>query len=188
MFWAKLETTSFRNAVRLTHRHIAETAHNAVSAASKEGRDAAKRGGNFKNRTGWLRKSIRALRVSRKENTWMGGYEAQADYAKFVEEKTKAHWIQPIDYWGASRPKGGRIGARHTVGRRAGKLVRNPTHGVGRGKFLRFKIGGKVIFARKVWHKGTAADPFMKPAMEQAEAALVRSINRGLSGLGRIWT
>ena len=65
------------------------------------------------------------------------GLVSGAPYSLFVEEATKAHWI----------PKGG---------------VPGP-------KMLRFrgtkgKWAGKWVFQRVIWHPGTRAQPFIRPA------------------------
>ena len=36
-----------------------------------------------------------------------------------------------------------------------------------RAKALRFMMGGKVIFARRVWHPGTRAQPFVKITVDR---------------------
>ena len=36
-----------------------------------------------------------------------------------------------------------------------------------RARALRFEIGGQVIFARRVWHPGTKANPFVKRTVDK---------------------
>lgn len=59
---------------------------------------------------------------------------------------------------------------------KASKFVENGTlpHVIeASGKALRFKIGRRVVFAKRVHHPGTAPHPFFWPAMNQAETAFV---------------
>ena len=75
---------------------------------------------------------------------------ASANYARFLEEGTRAHEITPNAKkalrWAASA--GGR------------RLTGTPTKAA--------QAGGGVVFATKVHHPGTKAYPFMKPGAEKA--------------------
>ena len=49
------------------------------------------------------------------------------------------------------------------------------------GKALKFKSGGKTIFAKKIKHPGTRAQPFFRPAMDQVkEVWVARYMERDL--------
>ncbi len=109
--------------------------------------------------TAALRSSIR--RVDR--GTWSafviaGGRQAQ--HALFVENGTRAHDI---------RPK--RVGS--VSSRRPGGKVMPPV--------LRFQIAGRWVSARVVHHPGTKATHFMLDARNQAETAMARFIESGIS-------
>jgi len=43
-----------------------------------------------------------------------------------------------------------------------------------KGKALKFKAGGKTIFAKKVNHPGTRATPFFRPALDQVRQVWVK--------------
>lgn len=59
-----------------------------------------------------------------------------------------------------------------------------------RAKFLRFEIGGKVIYTKLVRHPGTRAQPFVRPAAKLIRSLIPelmwREIKRFLKGMG--WT
>lgn len=134
--------------------------------------------------TGHLTDSVEG-HVTKSDDGGTEGYlENSASYAPFVEYGTSAHLIRPIDYEDAI---GGKA-ARHTSGKRAGRFVKNPTFGVGRGKYLRFYVGGAVVFAREVQHPGTPAMPFMAPASEYAGMVIVELIEtKACVALAAVW-
>ncbi len=88
-------------------------------------------------------------------------------YGAYVEYGTKAHRIYPKAAHGLIGP------VREGQTRRA--TGRGPhEHIVGRGIALRFRLGGRFVFARYVDHPGTQALPFMLPAAEYAGVVLAR--------------
>lgn len=186
MFTAKLELGEYRHAVHRTQSQLHIVMHKGVRDASREGKNRAKQGGRFRNRTGELRGSIKVIKVQRRGKAVWGGYEATAEHASYLEHGTDEHDITPQDRSGGA--SGRRKGAIHTSGRNIGKRVKNPVFRAGGGKFLRFTIGGQVFFARKVKHPGTSPDPFMKPAMDFAERRAVTTIWRGIEDISvKIW-
>lgn len=102
-------------------------------------------------------------------------------YGAYVEYGTKAHRIWPKATHGLVGP------VREGQTRRAtGKGPHE--HIVGRGLFLRFQVGGRIVFARFVDHPGTHAMPFMQPAGEYAGAVLVRELETvTIPMLAEIW-
>jgi HK97 gp10 family phage protein len=54
------------------------------------------------------------------------------------------------------------------------------------GQFLKFTIGGRTVFARKVNHPGTKPHPFMGPAFLKAERVLRRDLELGVQRLKKI--
>lgn len=42
-----------------------------------------------------------------------------------------------------------------------------------KGKALKFKVGGKTIFAKRINHPGTNAQPFFRPALDQVKSVWV---------------
>jgi hypothetical protein len=99
--------------------------------------------------TGRLRASIGPPQYSR---TWtlrpQVTVTAGVDYAKMVHDGTAAHWIRPR-------------AARQGKPKRGGG--RKPT-------YLRFEVGGSVVYAREVWHPGTRARPFLDRAVREVTA------------------
>jgi hypothetical protein len=65
-----------------------------------------------------------------------------------VHNGSRPHWIRPI---------GGRSSRRSS--RRPG--------------YLRFEVGGRVVFAREVFHPGYEGDPFMRDALRNVPRGLV---------------
>lgn len=97
-------------------------------------------------KTGRLRGSIRAEppRIFSLRGSVTVG--SDLEYAGFVNDGTPAHAI---------RPRGGR------------RSRRNPN----RPGMLRFMVGGRVVFAREVWHPGTKPNPFLDRALREVAAA-----------------
>ncbi|MBA2686853.1 MAG: HK97 gp10 family phage protein [Gemmatimonadaceae bacterium] len=52
---------------------------------------------------------------------------------------------------------------------------------------LRFVVGGRVVFAGKVRHPGTQADPFMGQAYTKGYAVLVRELEQMTENVANIW-
>jgi hypothetical protein len=182
MFKLDLDTGDFESAKRRFRTELVELQYRAVGEGSRLAVAEARKAGSFQDRTGELRASIRVISPRRTGDKVQGGFEATAKHATFVEDGTKAHLVRPIDY---QTLKGG---ARHTVGVRAGRQVKNATVGVGRGQYLRFYIGGRVVFAREVHHPGTKPDPFMGPASVIATVRMQQIIEDGIPRLqASIW-
>lgn len=102
-------------------------------------------------------------------------------YGAYVEYGTKAHNIYPKAAHGMIGP------TREGQTRRAtGKGPHE--HIVGRGIALRFRVGGRIVFARYVNHPGTPALPFMYPAAEYAGLVLVRETeNVTFAMVAKLW-
>lgn len=54
------------------------------------------------------------------------------------------------------------------------------------GQFLKFNIGGRTVFARKVNHPGTKPHPFMGQAYLKAERVLRRDLEVGVERVKKI--
>lgn len=135
-----------------------------VVLACSEGAEEARAKARFKNHTGNLRRSIRAVRVSASQDAAEGLIVADSPIASYVEEGTKAHDIWPKAGQGSIGPlqKGQSRRKKGDIG----------THRVA----LRFMYHGRLIFRRMVHHKGSRPYPFMGIAYIQAERTLVREI------------
>jgi hypothetical protein len=178
MFSVEIDFSEYDDAKRETIKEIDRLRYKVVGQASQEAVRAAKSGGRFKNQTGHLRGTISRISQRVIGRTVWGGFEAQAKYASFVEFGTKPHDILPLNYC----VKRGR-----PISRITGKRVSVP-HGVGRGHALRFYIGGRAIFARRVRHPGTRPDPFMQPATILATWRLQQLTHDGLATLqSKFW-
>lgn len=73
---------------------------------------------------------------------------SDVEYAKYVNDGTPPH---PI------RPKAGRPGKPKAGG------GNKPT-------YLRFEVGGRIVYARQVMHPGTRAKPFLDRAVTEVTA------------------
>jgi hypothetical protein len=51
-----------------------------------------------------------------------------------------------------------------------------------KGKYLRFVVNGKVVFAKIVRHPGTAAQPYLRPAVSQSRPRFERRIADTIKG------
>jgi hypothetical protein len=147
----------------------------AVHAAAKVTTAKAKRG-NFKDHTRQLRSTIKSTILGQRGAWYMAEVLAPKPYASFVENGTEAHDIWPKAAHGLKGP------LRNGQTRRAtGKGPHE--HIVGRGIALRFKIGGREVFARYIHHPGSRAIPFMEPAREYGQAYIETFVRRGFEGI-----
>lgn len=89
-----------------------------------------------------------------------------AKYARYVEFKTKAHWIKPVNkkslFWTEYAGPGNKNFA---------------IAGSGKGK----QVGAVFTFASKVWHPGTSEQPFLRPALQLVQPRLERAVQRVLN-------
>lgn len=153
-----------------------------VAKAADEGVAEAKRVGRFRDRTGQLRGTLRRTPVRTSVGEAVSFLEAPAKYASFVESGTAPHEILPRDYhWGSKR-------ARRPTSRVTGRAVSDATMGAGRGKALRFYIGGRVVFARRVNHPGTKPYPFIGPAYLKMQRLMPVLVDKGFERIQQdIW-
>jgi hypothetical protein len=180
VFTFELDLTEYEPAKKATKTRIRVIAHETVNEALNEGVAVAK-AGPFKDQTGTLRRTIGRTPARMSVNESVGHLNAPQEYASFVESGTDPHDIYPQD-----RSRAG--GPHHRSGRRAGKRVKNPVHRAGGGSFLRFRIGGQVVFARFVKHPGSKPYPFMGPAYQAMERLMPALIERKAEELQRdIW-
>lgn len=120
------------------------------------------------------------LRQSNETGAW--GYLINyTPYGAYVEYGTKAHRIYPKAAHGMNGP------LRQGQTRRAtGKGPHE--HIVGRGIALRFRVGGKTVFAKYVDHPGSKPYPFMVPAADYAGSVIVHEIeNVAFAMVASLW-
>lgn len=97
-------------------------------------------------KTGNLARTIRVGSVTDEKAELLAGGEHGVGYAKFVERGTKAHEIVP----------------------RNAKALRFAATPGGRRLSGRPRTGASVVFAKRVRHPGTKAQPFLLPGAERA--------------------
>ncbi len=163
------DTTDFRAKAVGTRHVMALGTRRAVQIAGEAGAVRARSEHKHTRRTGRLTSSAELrfeLRQADSSGAW--GYLVNyTPYGAYVEYGTKAHKIYPKAGHGMIGP------TREGQTRRAtGKGPHE--HIVGRGLMLRFRVGGRIVFARMVNHPGTQAMPFMQPAAEYAGLVLAR--------------
>jgi hypothetical protein len=163
------DTTDFRAKAVGTKHVIAAGTRRAVQIAGDAGAVRARSEHKHTKRTGRLTSSAELrfeLRQTDSSGSW--GYLVNyTPYGAYVEYGTKAHKIYPKASHGMIGP------TREGQTRRAtGKGPHE--HIVGRGIALRFRIGGRIVFAKWVDHKGSSPYPFMVPAAEYAGQVLIR--------------
>ncbi len=166
-----LDTSDFRARVVGTKHTLALGVRRAVQVALDAGAVRARSEHPHKRRTGRLTSPAELrgeLRQANEQGAW-GYLINHTPYGAYVEYGTKPHKIYPKAQHGLIGP------VRNGQTRRAtGKGPHE--HIVGRGIALRFKVGGRIVFARYVDHPGNAAMPFMAPAAEYAGLVLRREI------------
>jgi hypothetical protein len=165
----EIDLSDFKTRAVGTRRVMAMGTRRAVQVALEAGAVYARSQHPHQRRTGRLTSSAELrgeLRQADASGAW--GYLINyTPYGAYVEYGTKPHKIWPK---AAHRMIGP---VRNGQNRRA--TGRGPhEHIVGRGLFLRFRVGGKIVFARMVNHPGTAPLPFMYPAAEYAGGVLAR--------------
>jgi hypothetical protein len=167
MLHCSIDMSEFKVRRVETMRTLASMTQRAVRIGLAAGAKYASENYVHEKQTGFLT-SDRAIKyrvVKATATETQGELSNIAPYARYVEEGTRPHVILPIDYWGSGDSS---HKATHRAGKNAGKAVENPTHGAGRGRFLRFRIGNRIIFARYVDHPGSIPYPFMGPAAQYA--------------------
>lgn len=164
-----VDLTDFRILAVGTRRVIASGTARAVRIALNESADYARDHHRHTKRTGRLTSKAELFGEMRQadENGAWGYLTNTTPYARIIEFGSRAHDIWPKAAFRMIGP------VRDGQNRRA--EGRGPhEHIVGRGIALRFKVGGKVVFARMVKHPGTPALPFMHPAAEHARMVIER--------------
>jgi hypothetical protein len=181
MLTCSVDLSSFRTAVGRTLDHLQRDIESSVRAAAYAGERQAK-AGDFKDKSGELRRKIQARQVrgGHLSSTWM--FVAETSYARFVEEGTKPHDIWPKAAFGASKSSLKPGQTRRGRGKGPHESV------VGRGRALRWKDeGGGEHFAGMVHHPGTKPVSFMGRAYWKAESVLMRDLNLSVQNLSDIW-
>lgn len=176
----ELDRRGFDEAIQRTKNSVQLHLQLAVRSAAEAGRDAAKQSPNFKDRTGRLRSEIVARLLTRTTRSVEWEILSGAPYSRYVEEGTAPHDIRPKAAYGLKGP------LRQGQTRRAtGKGPHE--HIVGRGRALRFQVGGRTVFASVVHHPGTAPHVFMGLGYYAAERRIFREFELMLSRIQQIW-
>lgn len=129
----------------------------------------------WKDRTGEAARRTRGYITSLTDSGATGMVESDVHYASYLDAGTAPHEIKPLDYhWGDNRYS-------HPTSRVTGRRAENVTAGAGRGSFLRFMVGGRVVFARMVHHPGTRGDAYMGRAYLKAERVMLREVDEAVA-------
>lgn len=180
-FSCSLDMSRFEEARARTMTEFQEGFAHAAETAAREGAAEAKSVGKFKDRTGELRRNIRAEKLIEAARGARWKIVSPMPYSLFVEKGTKAHQIWP------------KAGYRFNGPLRSGQTRRATGKGphehiVGRGLALRWKSSdGTVHFAKMVNHPGSHAYAFMGPAALKAERVLYRELELMRARMGTIW-
>ena len=164
-----IDTRAFKAGVMQTKAAMAMGTIRAVRVALSEGANYARDHHAHTKRTGNLTSRENLFGEMRQADaTGAWGYLInKAPYARIIEYGSKAHDIYPKAGFQMIGP------TRNGQTRRA--TGRGPhEHIVGRGLALRFRVGGRIVFARMVKHPGTPALAFMRPAADYAGEVIER--------------
>lgn len=176
------DTSQFRQRVAATKKEFERVQREAVRKAAEAGRDEARRG-EWKDRSGDLRRTLQVTGFSWSGTTAWGEYRTQKPYAWFLEKGTPPHEIWPKA--GYNAPTSSLMPGQTRRGR--GKGPHRQT--VGGGQALRWKDdGGGEHFARMVWHPGTQPLNFMWRSEKVAKNVLLRELDKGFAGFRSIWS
>lgn len=174
----QFDTSAMKPLIVGTKRTLASGTARAVRIGLREGADFARTNHKHVKRSGFLTlpENLFGEVESSDDSGTFGHLDNLAHYAANVEDGTSAHVILPRDF--STAPPRSRVTGR-----------RSPADpGAGRGTALRFQVGGKTVFARKVKHPGTKSMPFMMPAAKHAEAVIERETENFTFGLlAEIW-
>lgn len=147
----------------------------AIQAATAEAPAEALRVRRWRNRTGEAQRLTRGWITALTQVGAEGIVASDAEHASYLDAGTKDHDILPLDYhWGAGR-------FRHPTSRVTSKRAKGVTFGAGRGKMLRFFVGGRVVFAHKVHVRGIKGDGYMRAAQAMAQRVMLREIETGIA-------
>jgi hypothetical protein len=164
MFTVRVDTRPFDRAARRTEIILAEEMRKGVTDSAKKAAQHARANHTHKRRTGKLTSPSNLYHLLE----YSGQQRAQAaitnvtPYARFVEYPTRPHIIRPKEGHGFAGP------LQRGQSRRA--ITDIGTHRVA----LRWYVGNRPVFARKVRHPGTPGFPFMRPALKVGAEAFRR--------------
>jgi Bacteriophage HK97-gp10, putative tail-component len=173
---AQVDISEWRSGTKAAREALRAELAGIVREAGRYGADHAKRVGKFKDQTGYLRRSIRAGSAFEDGDGFSADLVSPAPYSSFVESGTGPHIIEPLDYGSA---ESGWKRPVHRIGAKRGKRAK-VSSGAGRGRALRFYVGGRVVFARRVRHPGTKPYPFMGPAYQAMQSYMIARIERAI--------
>jgi hypothetical protein len=175
---ASVDLTLFRTLAKRTVETLGDGTTRAVSRAVSEGASFARTHHIHKRRTGFLTSpaQLHGKLIRSDGRSALGEIVNLASYARWVEERTKPHWIRPKEGHGFIGPL--------QAGQSRRAITDIGTHRVA----LRWYVGGKPVFARAVFHPGTPAMPFMYPGALYARDVMMQSLQERLRMVERsIW-
>ena len=173
-----VDLRKFDSRVERTTIALADGMRTGTLYGARKGAAHARSHHQHKRRTGRLTSKAnlyaRIERVGR--NASSAAFVNTTPYARFVEYPTRPHVIRPKAGYGTIGP------LRRGQSRR--DITDIGTHRVA----LRWYVGGKAVFARKVMHPGTKGFPFMRPALKVAAREFERHFHDvTIVRLQRIW-
>jgi hypothetical protein len=177
-----ISTEAIKPLIAGTRRVMASGTARAVRIALREGADYARKNHPHQTRTGRLTSREELFGEMRHaDDTGAWGYLInKAPYARVIEYGSRAHLIYPKAAYRMIGP------VRNGQTRRATGAGPHE-HIVGRGLALRFRVGGKIVFARVVRHPGTPAFVFMRPAAEYAGDVIERETEVTFRLVQQLW-
>lgn len=160
-----------------TETFLGEQVHGVVEHGLEAGVNHAKLYHRHQRKTGRLTDSDNLFWqiLTSDETSTFGEIVNQTPYALYIEEGTRRHPIVP------------RAAYRFTGPLLAGQTRRQRGTG-GPRAFLRFVIGDRTIFAKRVNHPGNEPMPFVGPGAEYAGAQIVHQLeNVSFELAGALW-
>lgn len=168
MFHIGLDLSRYYVLKRQTIRIMSQGTQRAVREGVEAGAAYARHTHKHKRQTGFLtdKNQLYGQIVSTSLDGAVGVILNKAAYAHYIEYGTKAHWIRPKEGHGFVGPL------------KAGQSRRAVTDIGTFRKALRFRIGGRTVFAAAVYHPGTKPLPFMAPAGTYAGEQMIWETER----------
>lgn len=134
----------------------------AVDTACKAGAAEAKRNHKFQRRSGELEDGISGQQISSSARGAKGEVVSTSAHSGYVNDGTPAHMIYPKAAAGTMGP-----------------LPAGQSRGRGKGRrALAFEVGGEMVFAAKVSHPGTTADPFFDRGVAETDRVLTAEVDK----------
>ncbi len=160
----------FLSEIAATDRTMVAGIRDAVDTACRAGADEAKRNHRFKRRTGDLEDKITGQQISSSERGAKGEVVSASLHSALVNDGTPAHMIYPK---AGAEEMGPLPAGQSRGGRKTGKRA------------LAFEVNGEQVFAARVHHPGTTADPFFDHGVAETDRVLTREVEAVMDKVSR---